>query len=199
MPIEVALALRQRRVAALQAGFEAHRIADRPLTLEVGCGHGHFLTAYAAAHPGESCVGVDLLRERLERAAKKSARLRLDNIWWIKGDANEVLAGWPQNLRITRNIFILFPDPWPKRRHWKNRLIQQEFLSQLAQRAAPGATLCFRTDHPPYFAEAQAKIRDHPEWELREATAWPYEEVTVFQSRAPRFESLVATRRLPPD
>jgi tRNA (guanine-N7-)-methyltransferase len=195
MPIEVALAARQHRVDALRAQLAAHPIKGRPVSLELGCGHGHFLTAYAATHAAEFCVGVDLLRERLERAKKKAGRMRLDNVSWVKGDADEVLSAWPDDLRVKRHIFILFPDPWPKRRHWKNRLIQREFLSQLAARCAPGARLCFRTDHAPYFAAARAEIAEHSEWDLDGASVWPHEVVTVFQARAPSYESLVATRR----
>jgi len=92
-------------------------------------------------------------------------------------------------------IFILFPDPWPKRRHNKKRIMKPEILAAVAALAANGAALCFRTDHEAYFREAAAAVRAHPDWQESDAAAWPFDEPTVFQKRAKRYFSLVATRR----
>lgn len=196
MPIEQARHLQQQRVAALQTRLAALPLEGAaPLTLEIGCGHGHFLTAYAAQHPHEHCLAIDLLRERLERAERKSQRLALANLHWLQAEANDLLAAWPPDVRITRHIFILFPDPWPKRRHWKHRLLQAPFLTALAARTAPGARLCFRTDHEDYFAAAHTELAAHPDWTLLGPEAWPFETPTVFERRAPSFQSAVAARR----
>ncbi len=195
MPIEQAETLRERRVNDLRAALAVVPTTGGALSLEIGCGHGHFLTAYAAAHRNEHCIAVDLLRERLERAARKSARAGLTNITWLKGDAMEVLSAWPESLRITRHVFVLFPDPWPKRRHWKHRLMQEPFLTALAERCAPGTRLCFRTDYGPYFAAGAAAVQEHPAWVLAPLDHWPFEETTVFQARAEGYQSLVATRQ----
>ena len=193
--MEEALCLRESRRAALRRWFDTV-LAGRPrITLEIGCGHGHFLTAYAAAHPGEFCVGLDIMQDRLARAARKSARLGLDNVGWVRANAEDFLAGLPLGMRLGPRIFILFPDPWPKRRHWKNRLIQPAFLTELAQRAETNAQLAFRTDHAPYFEVAAAMIAGHPDWSpAADPAAWPFEETTVFQARAPAYQSLVAGR-----
>lgn len=197
MPIEEAIALRESRVAALRPVLAALPVGDRTVTLEIGCGHGHFLTAYAAAHPGEFCLGVDLVPERLERAARKARRAGLANVAWIRAAADHLMAAWPDALEIRGTVFILFPDPWPKRRHWKNRLIRADFLSALARRAAPGVRLCLRTDHLPYFEEASTAVDAHPEWESDPAARWAFEKPTVFQQRAAAYHSLVAVRRRP--
>jgi tRNA (guanine-N7-)-methyltransferase len=194
--MEAALALRETRRAALRAELDAV-LADRSqLTLEIGCGHGHFLTAFAAAHPAERCVGIDIIPDRLARAARKATRLGLTNVHWVLANAEDFLAELPDRVTLGPRIFILFPDPWPKRRHWKNRLIQPDFLSTLARRSEPGAQLAFRTDHDPYFEVAAAVIAGHPDWmpEPDQADAWPFEETTVFQARAPSYQSLVARR-----
>ena len=92
-------------------------------------------------------------------------------------------------------IYMLFPDPWPKKRHHKYRLLQTEFLHDVAQRAGQGTPLFFRTDHLPYFTEAEMLLRDHPDWRSLGDQPWPFELATVFQQKAPSFQSLVAVRR----
>ncbi len=167
---------------------------DSRFVWEVGSGHGHFLAAYAAMHPTERCVGVDIASDRIARALRKRERARLANLHFIHADADDFLAVIPENARFTA-IFILFPDPWPKRRHNKNRVIKPGFLSAAAALAGKGTGLYFRTDHEPYFREAAAAIRDHADWQESDPAAWPFEEASVFQKRAERHFSLVAMRR----
>jgi tRNA (guanine-N7-)-methyltransferase len=159
---------------------------------EVGCGHGHFLTAYAAAHPAQCCVGIDLVGERIERARRKQARAGLPNLHFLRGEARLFLEVMPAGTRFTR-LFVLFPDPWPKLRHQKHRILQTQFLDSVAARAAPGCRLYFRTDYRPYFEEVQVTLGAHSQWKLV-AEPWPFEFSTVFQQRAPSFDSLIAAR-----
>jgi tRNA (guanine-N7-)-methyltransferase len=161
---------------------------------EVGSGHGHFLTAYAASHPDETCVGIDIASDRIGRANRKRERARLGNLHFVRADAEDFLLVMPGRARFT-SIFILFPDPWPKRRHHKNRTMKPEFLAAAAALSERGAPLYFRTDHEPYFNEVARLVREHPDWERPEKQAWPFDEPTVFQKRANLHFSLVATRR----
>ncbi len=190
------IARRDARCAGLARTLTDLLAAQPRITFEVGAGHGHYLTDYAAAHPGEFCVGIDLIRDRVERATRKRDRAKLTNLAFLQAEAAEFLGALPVHI-VFQRIFVLFPDPWPKRRHHKNRLMQADFLSVIGARAEPGAQLCFRTDDADYFAAAKAEVVAHPDWELSEATPWPFERVTVFQSRAPAYESLVALRRMP--
>jgi tRNA (guanine-N7-)-methyltransferase len=160
---------------------------------EVGSGHGHFLTAYAAAHPGEFCIGVDIASDRVGRANRKRERARLPNLHFLFADAADFLATVPEGARVSA-IFILFPDPWPKRRHHKNRVLSAEFLTAAGALANPGAGLYFRTDHEPYFRAAAAAIREHPHWKEAPGGGLPFEEPTVFEKRAERHFTLVALR-----
>lgn len=163
---------------------------------EIGCGHGHFLTAYATAHPNRACLGVDLVSERVERARKKRDRARLANLHFLRAEARLFFDVLPAGVRLA-TIYILFPDPWPKLRHHKHRIIQPEFLELLAARATPECRLYFRTDFGPYFSAAQSTVRDHPRWQLVEEL-WPFEYETVFQARAESYASLVAALRPAP-
>lgn len=194
MSLEEALAIRESRRTSLRPRLEELLEGRDRATLEIGCGHGHFLTGYAAAHPDEFCLAIDIIAERLHRAGKKSARAGLTNLAWVLAEAVDLLAEWPDHVGLAPRIFVLFPDPWPKRRHWKNRLISPEFLTALAARAKPGTALCFRTDHAPYFAQAVEVVAAHPDWVIDPAAPWPFERETVFQARAPDFQSMVALR-----
>lgn len=186
------MAQTQARRAAHAAALDAFAPPDAPLTLEIGCGHGHFLAAYAAAHPQESCVGLDLISYRIERANRKKRLAHLENVLFLKAEAFELLDSLgPRRLST---IFILFADPWPKRRHHGRRLIRPEMLDELARRTDPGARLCFRTDDPNFFKAALECLEAHPEWSLSEEP-WPFETPTFFQEIHPIYQSFVARRR----
>lgn len=181
------------RRAALRAQLLALLPAGQPLVWEIGSGHGHFLVQYAGAFPGKYCVGVDIIRDRLARSGRKLARARLTNCHFVQAEAGEFLEALPPGVTLTE-IWVLFPDPWPKKRHHKNRILQAGFLEALAGRAGEGARLYFRTDHAEYFAAVAALVPELPTWRLDPAAPWPLEQETVFQARAPAYQSLVAVR-----
>ncbi|MCX6956904.1 MAG: tRNA (guanosine(46)-N7)-methyltransferase TrmB [Verrucomicrobia bacterium] len=166
-------------------------------TWEIGCGHGHFLTAYAQAHPQEICIGVDIVSDRIERAVKKRDRAKLANLHFIHAEARLFLETLPPDTTFSR-LFVLFPDPWPKARHHKHRIMQPDFLADAAKRAGEGARLYFRTDFTPYYTDTKGVFESHPDWTLLSVEGapgnetWPYERETVFQSRAAAYHSLVA-------
>ena len=167
------------------------RLPEAPITLEIGSGHGHFLTAYASIH-SETCVGIDISRDRIYRSGRKQNRAGLENLFFFRCDADDFLVSLPEGILLDR-VFVLFPDPWPKRRHHKNRLISENFLSQLADRTSAQGELFFRTDYLPYFEAASEIIAAHPGWEVSRR-AWPFESPSVFQNRAEKFWSLAAHR-----
>ncbi len=164
--------------------------------LEIGCGHGHYLAAFAAAFPGQFCIGIDLQRGRLEKARRKVKAAGLKNAVFVAAEASEFLAELPDGVRFGR-VIVLFPDPWPKRRHHKNRLLRPSFFNDLAGRAATGADLFFRTDHQPYFNEVAEVLAGRADWEIPADQSWPLERETVFQAKAPRHYSLRAVKKSP--
>lgn len=168
---------------------------DASFVWEVGCGHGHFLNAYAAAHPSKLCIGVDIESNRIERAEKKRDRAGLKNLHFLRAEARLFLSTLPDQARAS-DVFILFPDPWPKARHHKHRLLGPDFLATLVRHTTPDARICFRTDHREYYDEAAAAVRASPGWHLTDE-AWPFEYNTVFQSRAPDHSSFIARRNAP--
>ncbi len=198
MPREIFEAIRSTRLAELRSTMAAAVPPPAPrFVLEIGCGNGHFLTAYAAAHPDRLCVGLDLRLERIEKARRKRDRAGLGNLRFLRCDAMDFLRELPPDARL-HDIYMLFPDPWPKKRHHKNRLLKTALLDELAARAGQGSRLFFRTDYKPYYDEAAHLVAAHPAWCLLPPGPFGFEHPTIFQSRAAIFHSLAAAF-LPPD
>jgi len=182
----------QRR-ADLHTAMAALLPQPRPIVWEVGCGHGHFLVDYAQRHPQKFCIGVDIALDRLARSDKKRNRAGLPNCHFLRTEAREFYNLLPEGVML-EEVWVLFPDPWPKARHNKNRLLKAEFFEAIAGRAGEGARLYFRTDHEDYFREVLESLRDVRTWAIDSAAPWPDGPTTVFQERAPSFQSLVAVR-----
>lgn len=182
----------QRR-AALRAELTALLPSDASIVLEIGSAHGHFLVRYAGEHPQKICLGVDLRGERIERAKRKAERAKLPNCHFIRAEARELIGCLPEGVTFAE-VWVLFPDPWPKKRHHKNRLLQPEFFDFLAPWTRPGARLYFRTDYGEYFSEVAAFLPGLKTWQPDPAAPWPLEHETIFQARAPSYQSLVAVR-----
>jgi tRNA (guanine-N7-)-methyltransferase len=174
------LALKAERQKALRAYFAEHLHEPAAVHLEIGCGHGHYLTAFAEAHPMDTCVGIDLVTKRIEKARQKQEKRQLSRLHFLKAEVKECLEVWPAHLTVER-IFILFPDPWPKKRHTKNRIVQVTLLETLARIARPGAELCFRTDHEGQFAWGMECLRASPFWQIHTDREWPFEGDSYFQ------------------
>ena len=179
----------------LLAGTLASTLAGRgTFTFELGSGHGHWLAAYAADRPQEPCVGIDLISGRVEKALRKKEKAGLANVTFLKAEASEFLDALPADARIA-NTFILYPDPWPKKKHHKNRFVQPESLTALAEKSAPAARLHFRTDDADYHAWTCAAIAGHPRWEILPDEPWPFEQVTFFEARMKARRDVIARLR----
>jgi tRNA (guanine-N7-)-methyltransferase len=178
------------RRTELQGQLDRIFSASREFTWELGSGHGHFLTGFAQAHRDKCCIGVDIESDRIARALRKRNRAQLENLFFLRAEARLFLDCLPAGAEFS-DLFILFPDPWPKLRHHKHRIIQPEFLSRAAARAATTARLCFRTDSAAYFEYAQRTVRAHPRWTIVDEP-WPFEFGTVFQNRALQYQSFIA-------
>jgi tRNA (guanine-N7-)-methyltransferase len=130
---------------------------DAARILEIGFGNGENLAALAQAHPEQDFLGIEVHRPGIGRLLRALESLHLTNVRLICHDAVEVLAQqiaphWLQE------ILIFFPDPWPKKRHHKRRLLQPAFVQQLAERLAPGGVLRIATDWQPYALEVLATL-----------------------------------------
>jgi tRNA (guanine-N7-)-methyltransferase len=182
---------RAARIDSLRTVLSGAFSGSDGLTLEIGCGHGHFLTAYAMAHPQQPCLGVDLVTKRIAKANQKAVKRGLNHLHFVKADITECLIGLPANVMLQR-IFILFPDPWPKKRHRKNRIVQQVLLDELAKRSSSSTTLHFRSDHAVAFDWAMDCVAAHPRWHVDDTQPWPFESPSFFQDLMDSYSSFTA-------
>lgn len=173
------LALRAARVGRVRTTLRECLPADVALTVEFGSGHGHFLTAYAQAHPEAWCVGLDVITRRVRLSQDKARKRQLHQVCFLKAEAMEFLEAIAGEWTIERS-FMLFPDPWPKSRHHKHRMLQAAFLDLLASVSTEAGELFFRTDHEENFSWAVEQVEAHPKWARTEAV-WPFEVETYFQ------------------
>jgi len=160
-----------RRVSldeAREKGWEALFAPDLapPLSLvvEIGFGRGEFLRALAAAAPGVAHVGVDRSHRRVLKLARRIAQTEERNIRLVEATA-EGLVGAALPEAAVATCWINFPDPWPKKRHQRRRLIQPGFVAMLAARLAPGALLHVATDHVGYAEQMDAVLSGEPRLE----------------------------------
>lgn len=124
----------------------------RDFWLEIGFGGGEHLVAQAKAHPDTGFIGCEPFVEGVAKAIAGIEDNALTNVRLWPDDARRLIAAFP-DASLARAI-ILFPDPWPKRRQQKRRLVQPEFVSELVRVLAPGARLRFATDVASYADEA---------------------------------------------
>jgi tRNA (guanine-N7-)-methyltransferase len=134
---------------------------NAPKILEIGFGMGETTAAIAAEHPENDYLGIEVHTPGVGGLLKRIAELGLDNVRIIQHDAVEVLTHMiaPSTFDGTH---IFFPDPWPKKRHHKRRLIQPAFISLLAERMNPGAYLHVATDWQEYAEQVLAVLTAEP-------------------------------------
>jgi tRNA (guanine-N7-)-methyltransferase len=137
-----------------QAPLELPRLFGRtaPVTLEIGFGNGDNLAQLARTHRQRDFLGVEVHRAGVGRLLLALENEALSNVRIVCHDAVEVLA-WQLARDCLDEILILFPDPWPKKRHHKRRLLQAPFALLAASRLVPGGLLRLATDWQPYALE----------------------------------------------
>lgn len=140
--------------------------------LEIGFGGGEHLIAQAGRNPTVGLIGCEPFIDGMAKALAQIEDAGLETIRLHMGDARDVMS-WLKPGSISR-VFILFPDPWPKVRHHKRRLIQPAFLDELARITAPGARIRFATDVASYADQALVRFLRHGcfEWAPRRAGDW---------------------------
>jgi tRNA (guanine-N7-)-methyltransferase len=142
------------------AGLFAH--APKDLTLEIGFGGGEHLSAMAAAAPEAGFIGCEPFVNGIASLLADVDADNLQNIRVFSEDARQLLPHLPD--ACLSRIFLLFPDPWPKKRHNRRRFVQPDTLSDLARVAAPEAEFLFASDHMDYVAWTLAAVHRHPDW-----------------------------------
>lgn len=131
-----------------------------PLAVEVGCGNGHFLVDHARHDPGTTFVGIDLAPKRVAKACEKAERAALPNLRFMLADALDALeeSFAPASLA---ELFVNFPDPWPKYRHRHHRLNRAPFIELVLARLAPGGRFWWVCDFYPQVLDVARLVAPH--------------------------------------
>ena len=120
-----------------------------PVILEIGFGNGDALVAEAAAHPEYNYIGVEVHRPGIGNLLRKLDSSELKNVRVMLADAKEVLAAQIPEASLS-GVHLFFPDPWPKKRHHKRRLVQPDFAALVMRKLVPGGYIHFATDWKDY-------------------------------------------------
>jgi tRNA (guanine-N7-)-methyltransferase len=167
------------------------------VSLEIGFGAGEHLAAQATAHPTTGFIGVEIFETGVAKLLSAIEAATLDNVRILIDDARLLLAALPDE--SLDRVFILFPDPWPKLRHRKRRIISKDTLAALARAMRDGAELRLATDDPDYLRAMLGDATEQPafEWLARRSADWRtrpadwpptrYEEKALRAGRIPAF------------
>jgi tRNA (guanine-N7-)-methyltransferase len=132
-----------------------------PVILEIGFGNGEALAAAAAAHPENNYLGIEVHRPGVGSLLRRIEVGTLNNVRVLLGDASEILAQRIPDASLAA-VHLFFPDPWPKKRHHKRRLVQPEFAALVARKLEAGGYFHLATDWPAY-AEHMAAVLSRTE------------------------------------
>ncbi len=127
---------------------------SQPAELEIGCGDGGFLLEWATRHPEKNFLGVERLLGRIRKLDKKGSRANLTNLRLLRFEARYLLQ-YLLPAAAFEAVHIYFPDPWPKDKHARHRLIDEKFPELVRRILAPNGSVHLRTDDPEYFVQMQ--------------------------------------------
>ena len=120
-----------------------------PVEVEIGVGKGRFLFELATARPDTDFFGVERAAKYHKLEAERAARRGLTNVRLLRTTAEDLFFRLlaPASVDV---LYVLFPGPWPKKRHHKRRLVKPEVIEAMTEALAPGGRLLVKTDHPEY-------------------------------------------------
>lgn len=206
-----------KALRAAQAGRIAHQLPDltidparlaenpaglfdfvpRALRLEIGFGGGEHLAAMAKPEPDVGFFGVEPFLNGVAKLLAAIEAEGLTNIRLLRGDGRNILNALPDG--SLDRVYLLYPDPWPKRRQRKRRIVDAAFLSEVARVLRPGGEFRFATDIDDYAGWTLARIANEPRliWQAQTASDWldpwphwhrtRYEEKAIREGRVPGY------------
>ena len=149
--------------------LDLHALFGRsaPVVLEIGFGNGETLVEQAAADPGTNFIGIEVHEPGVGHCLLIAAEAGVDNLRVVMHDAIEVLRNQVPRRSLAR-VNLYFPDPWPKKRHHKRRIVQDAFVELIADRLANGGTLNIATDWANYAEHIDEVLSRSDHFTLRE-------------------------------
>jgi len=124
---------------------------DRPVEIEIGCGKGSFIIKSAREHTDSNYFGIEKSGKYFRIIARRITSAGLTNIRLVKGEAAHIIKNYCRPASVSA-CYIFFPDPWPKKRHHKRRLITVSFLKDIHRLLIPGGRIHIATDFTEYFS-----------------------------------------------
>jgi tRNA (guanine-N7-)-methyltransferase len=160
--------------------------SEKNWIMEIGFGMGESLLQMAKANPEQCFLGIEVHKPGIGALMAAAATHQLSNLFVVCGDALDILQNQIPSARLSR-IQIFFPDPWPKKRHHKRRLINPDNATLMLDRLMNGGELHIATDWPNYAEHIQLCLRNRSEVTLLEDLSRPaYRPLTKFEQRGQR-------------
>ena len=153
---------------------------SQPLEIELGCGDASFLVEYARRNPGRNLIGVERLLGRIQKLDRKGRRAGLANLRGVRIESSYFLQYLLPPHAATA-LHVYFPDPWPKKKHRRHRLINEQFPGLARAALAPGGVVYLRTDDADYFQQMNDVFGASKEYSTVETPAELAEVLTDFE------------------
>jgi tRNA (guanine-N7-)-methyltransferase len=143
------------------------------INFEIGFGSGEFINSIAQKNPEQIFIGCEPYTTGVVKLLKNIKKNNIENIYIFNDDARILLQEMPE--AFLNRVFILFPDPWPKARHHKRRVINQALLNLLEEKMKKGSKLLIATDHADYREWILEELEKHPSFTQNSEEAWKEE------------------------
>ena len=169
MPVKQAASRLIHQLSSLVDRLDLGRLFEKeqPVEVEMGSGDGSFLVEYARMNPGRNFIGIERLLGRMQKLGRKGARAGLNNLLGIQIESSYFLEYLLPPLSIAA-LHLYFPDPWPKRKHRQNRLVNERFPALAGAALKPGGIVYLRTDDEDYFQQMLRVFAGSPLFRLAE-------------------------------
>ena len=141
---------------------------NRPLEIDLGCGDGSFLVAMASHYQERNFLGVERLLGRVRKVIRKAEKNSLLNLKVLRLELSYTIE-WLLPDHCANRMHLLFPDPWPKKKHHKRRMVNKSFCESLVRILKEDGEFLFKTDHPDYFEESMRALEN---FDLLEQLSW---------------------------
>ena len=141
---------------------------NRPLEIDLGCGDGSFLVAMASHYPERNFLGVERLLGRVRKVIRKAEKNSLLNLKVLRLELSYTIE-WLLPDHCANRMHLLFPDPWPKKKHHKRRMVNKSFCESLVRILKEDGEFLFKTDHLDYFEESMLALEN---FDLLEQLSW---------------------------
>lgn len=161
---------------------------------DIGSGSGGHLLEQAKLNPAALFIGVELRYKRAFRSIEKAEGFGLNNVLVLRTDARSAISKFPDS--ALNGVFVNFPDPWDKRRWFKNRLLNPNFLEQLLNKLKPGGFISYKSDHHEYFAVSLELFQKFQQLQIEKISYNWHQEVPAGLNIMSEFEKLFHSKGL---